>query len=175
MNIFVLDTNPAIAASMHCDQHLHKMILETAQMLSTAAHVRKFSEILPYLYVPAYQKHPCTIWAGESNHNMAWLISLAKALDSIRLDTGSQDTHSSMEVINIIDEYISHHFSFAAPHHVTHFVFAGPPTISIRPSLTIPQKYQLYYRRKYAEWLDNGRRMSYKNRSVPEFMADLIS
>ena len=24
MNIFVLDTNPALAASYHCDQHLHK-------------------------------------------------------------------------------------------------------------------------------------------------------
>ena len=25
MNIFVLDTDPSIAASYHCDQHLHKM------------------------------------------------------------------------------------------------------------------------------------------------------
>ena len=36
MNIFVLDKNPRIAALYHCDKHCVKMILETAQMLSTA-------------------------------------------------------------------------------------------------------------------------------------------
>jgi hypothetical protein len=39
MNIFVLDKNPKIAAVMHCDKHVPKMILETAQMLSTAHRV----------------------------------------------------------------------------------------------------------------------------------------
>ena len=39
MNIFVLDKNPRIAAEMHCDKHCVKMILETAQMLSTAHRV----------------------------------------------------------------------------------------------------------------------------------------
>lgn len=34
MNIFVLDTDPAIAASYHCDQHLHKMIFIFAGPLS---------------------------------------------------------------------------------------------------------------------------------------------
>ena len=36
MNIFVLDASPLRAAEMHCDKHVPKMILETAQMLSTA-------------------------------------------------------------------------------------------------------------------------------------------
>ena len=30
MNTFVLDTDPKVAASYHADQHLHKMILESA-------------------------------------------------------------------------------------------------------------------------------------------------
>jgi len=37
MNIFFLDKDPKIAAQMQCDKHVVKMILETAQMLSTAA------------------------------------------------------------------------------------------------------------------------------------------
>lgn len=36
MNIFVLDRDPYIAASYHCDKHVVKMICEYAQLLSTA-------------------------------------------------------------------------------------------------------------------------------------------
>ena len=37
MNIFVLDTCPINSALMACDKHVVKMVLETAQMLSTVA------------------------------------------------------------------------------------------------------------------------------------------
>jgi hypothetical protein len=33
MNIFVLDRNPMVCAMYHCDKHVPKMILETAQMI----------------------------------------------------------------------------------------------------------------------------------------------
>ena len=36
MNIFYLDKNPITAAKMSCDKHVCKMIIESAQMLSTA-------------------------------------------------------------------------------------------------------------------------------------------
>jgi len=36
MNIFRLDNDPRVAARMHCDKHVVKMILEYAQLLSTA-------------------------------------------------------------------------------------------------------------------------------------------
>lgn len=36
MNIFYLDHDPAIAATMHLDKHVVKMVLEYAQLLSTA-------------------------------------------------------------------------------------------------------------------------------------------
>ena len=39
MNIFVLDTNPKICAQYHVDKHVVKMILELAQILSTAHRV----------------------------------------------------------------------------------------------------------------------------------------
>ena len=35
MNIFVLDTDPVKCAQSHCDKHVVKMVLETAQLLST--------------------------------------------------------------------------------------------------------------------------------------------
>ena len=60
MNIFILDRNPRIAAHMHCDEHLNKMILEGAQMLSTVANglLHKESSML---YSSTYENHPC-VW-----------------------------------------------------------------------------------------------------------------
>ena len=42
MNIFFLDKTPDGSAEMLCDKHVPKMLLESAQMLSTA--VRKYEE-----------------------------------------------------------------------------------------------------------------------------------
>lgn len=39
VNVFMLDLDPVLAARYHCDKHVVKMILETAQLLSTAWHV----------------------------------------------------------------------------------------------------------------------------------------
>ena len=36
MNIFILDNDPVKAAQQQCDKHIPKMIVESAQMLSTA-------------------------------------------------------------------------------------------------------------------------------------------
>ena len=36
MNIFFLDKTPELSAKMLCDKHIPKMLLESAQMLSTA-------------------------------------------------------------------------------------------------------------------------------------------
>lgn len=38
MNIFILDENPQKCAEYHCDKHVVKMILETAQILCTVRH-----------------------------------------------------------------------------------------------------------------------------------------
>lgn len=39
MNIFILDKDPVISAQLQCDKHVVKMIVESAQMLSTAHRV----------------------------------------------------------------------------------------------------------------------------------------
>ena len=36
MNIFYLDNDPVKCAEMHCDKHIVKMIIEYAQLMSTA-------------------------------------------------------------------------------------------------------------------------------------------
>ena len=55
------------------DIRKNKMILESAQMLSTAVRVLCPDTDLS-VYKVAYLNHPCTIWAAESPENCAWLL-----------------------------------------------------------------------------------------------------
>ena len=78
MNIFHLHKDPKICAKYHCDKHVVKMILETAQMLSTA-YRRNFGNNND-LYKTAYPKHPMTIWVGDSGCNFKWSLNLLDEL-----------------------------------------------------------------------------------------------
>ena len=82
MNIFYLDKDPVIAAQMSCDRHVVKMILESAQMLSTAVRVQSGDEIADKLglYKMAHKNHPSTIWVRKSFFNYSWLYKHMIAL-----------------------------------------------------------------------------------------------
>ena len=75
MNIFLLSFNPRIAAEHHCDKHVVKMILETAQLLYSA-----FPSVPIGGYKKTHVNHPCAIWTRESQDNYAWLCELGLAL-----------------------------------------------------------------------------------------------
>ena len=64
MNIFYLDRNPVVAAQMMCDKHVVKMILESAQILSTAHRVLDGDEHADNvgMYKMTHKNHPSTIW-----------------------------------------------------------------------------------------------------------------
>lgn len=78
MNIFVLDSNPRLAAQYHCDSHVVKMVLESAQLLSTVHH--KCGTWCPPMYKPTHQQHPCSLWLMESQANYIWCWQLLDAL-----------------------------------------------------------------------------------------------
>ena len=80
MNIFYLDRDPFTAARYHCDKHVVKMILETAQLLSTAHHLCDTTVDRNILYRPTHVNHPSAIWVRESNSNYQWTWELLYAL-----------------------------------------------------------------------------------------------
>lgn len=94
MNIFYLDKHAGKAAEMMHDKHVVKMILETAQLLSTAhrvldgemyigktantgRNVKRWKMDDEYmentLYKATHINHPSAVWARESNNNYTWL------------------------------------------------------------------------------------------------------
>jgi hypothetical protein len=75
MNIFYLSPHPKIAAKWHCDKHIVKMILEYAQLLSTAHHEL---DGVPSIecYKSTHKNHPSAIWARENDKHYKWLWAL---------------------------------------------------------------------------------------------------
>jgi hypothetical protein len=80
MNIFFLAFNPQKAAEYHCDKHVVKMILETAQLLYTAHWVEARMDLPQNAYKKTHMNHPCAIWTRESRSNYVWLCQLGMAL-----------------------------------------------------------------------------------------------
>ncbi|AIL65446.1 hypothetical protein NOVO_05375 [Rickettsiales bacterium Ac37b] len=79
MNIFATDLCPKLCAHNLDDRRLIKMILESAQLLSTAIFINsniKHNE----LYKPTHIKHPCTIWVSLNRSNWMWLYKHLEAL-----------------------------------------------------------------------------------------------
>jgi hypothetical protein len=77
MNIFYLHTDPRKAAQYHCDKHVVKMIIESAQMLYCAHWVLNPEGLPENAYKMAHKNHPSSIWVRESHTNYMWLSSLA--------------------------------------------------------------------------------------------------
>jgi len=69
MNIFYLDECPTEAAKLQCDKHVVKMILETAQLLSTAH--AELDGTSP-AYKPTHKNHPSAVWVRSSAAAYLW-------------------------------------------------------------------------------------------------------
>ena len=99
MNIFYLDHDVRKCAEMHNDKHTVKMILEYAQLLSTAHRVldgtisvgksasgrKKTSYVLMdnrefILYSATHVNHPSAVWVIQSYANYVWLSKLLTEL-----------------------------------------------------------------------------------------------
>ena len=71
-----------------CDKHIPKMTLETFQMLGSALRRHGATDDQMPLtskgtpLIGGYKNHPCTVWAGDSRTNYAWLSLHGRALCS---------------------------------------------------------------------------------------------
>lgn len=74
MNIFYLHDDPLNAARYHCDKHVVKMILEYAQLLSTAHHMLDGDDAPEGIYKCTHKNHPSAVWVRQSKDNYIWTL-----------------------------------------------------------------------------------------------------
>ena len=156
MNIFHLDKNPKICAEYHCDRHVVKMILETAQMLSTA-YRKKFGDN-DDLYKTAYPKHPMTIWVGDSGDNFFWSVQLLDQL-LYQYTVRYKKVHKTIKISNLL--------------HSKHKLWHTWKTEFTPPPLCMPDEYKSDdYIQSYRNYYigDKKRFARYTSVDTPEFM-----
>jgi hypothetical protein len=93
MNIFYIDHDPIKAAQGMVDKHVVKMILESAQLLSTAHRLLDGTQVegtsktgrkakrwilhdgrQDVLYLATHIHHPSAVWCRQSVENYSWLV-----------------------------------------------------------------------------------------------------
>lgn len=76
MNIFLTSPDPVKCAVALDDKRVNKMAVETAQLLSTACHLRG----VDIGYNMTHYRHPCSIWSRKTSGNFSWLVDHGIAL-----------------------------------------------------------------------------------------------
>lgn len=84
MNIFILDESINESVKCYVDRHCTKIVIELAQMLSTAHRVLSSDEtqLNPVIYKKTHVNHPCSKWIRESKGNYDWAYRMFAELCS---------------------------------------------------------------------------------------------
>lgn len=168
MNIFYTNSNPYICAKEHCNVHQNKMIIEYAQMLSSAHRIldgTKYTIITPrkktiyelhderqdILYKATHINHPCSKWIRISNENYQWVYETLYHLCKLYY-MRNQKHHKTSNLLSLLSE---------SPMNIPIGTFTTPPK-------AMPDEYKIgdtissyknYLCAKYHDWLTRERKM----------------
>lgn len=169
MNIFYLDKNPRVAAEYHCDKHVVKMILESAQLLCSAhrfidgkMHIglsqsgRKQKRWTlddsreNVLYKAGWSNHPSAIWARSHIDHYRYLFDLFSFLiDEYKYRYKGKD-HKCQELIpHLIDAPFNINFegNWQEPPQ------AMPEECKVPgDSVTAYRNYYIMHKSRFAKW-----------------------
>lgn len=180
MNIFYLDEDPVIAAQMHCDRHTVKMIIEYAQIMSTAHRVldgdlyedrtannRRIkrwrlsdNHMENVVYKASHINHPSTKWTRASDSNYQFVYDMFVALcDEYTHRYGR--VHLTEEKLKDILQHL--------PNNIPSADFVEPPQAmpdDVKDSVVVDayQNYYRVYKKDFAKWTD---------RETPSFMGNI--
>lgn len=152
MNIFYLSRDPVLCAEMHCDKHVVKMILETAQLLSTAHHM--LGSTAPYK--PTHKNHPSAVWARSGRYQYRWLYELLEALSSEYTQRYGKVHLTWQKCSQALSE---------APKGIPEIEWTDPPQCmpdECKDPTGAVIAYRNYYMFKRAEWLNRGIEMRWR-------------
>jgi len=193
MNIFYLSIHPHTAAQQLHDKHVVKMILESAQMLSTYYHYMK-QDIPLYLQKqlckPTHQNHPCNKWLRSSEWNVLWLLEHAKELLALytviyrkihKMDhlihiLDREINMNRFNVINIIKEHDAPPQCMPVEYQIIHNESYTPhaATITAYRNYYLHEKLQTWYPSKN-KWIANKWTGAFGEDRTPQFVKDFLT
>ena len=167
MNIFYLDSDTKRCAEMHLDKHCSKMLVEYAQLMSTAHRVCDGTEYYDktknnrrikrwrvnensenILYKASHVNHPSNVWTRTSKHNYAWLYEMWCHLhEEFKIRYGKE--HMSYVKLNEILKYPPINISdspFSQP------LQAMPEDVKDTDAIVAYRNYYIKYKKDIATW-----------------------
>ena len=158
MNIFATSSCPTDCANSLDDIRGNKLILENAQMLSTALRSRGCTH--PSLYKPFNPKHPCNVWVYTTLENFQWLVEHSYALCSLK-----PTKHSSMKVIQLCEKL--------GPNYLPSLFLSKFANCAKNDSLGIDYTaypvYEAYRKYLVCRWEHDTIKLTWKNRNKPSW------
>lgn len=170
MNVFYLHNDTKTCAEMHLDKHCVKMILEYAQLLSTAHRMLDGDHYIDkssgraiqrwrvedertekMLFKASHINHPSAIWARSNNENYHWLGQLL-------LELCAEYTHRYNKVHSVDASGLAHFLSTYQPKNIPVGDFTEPPPAMPDyckvpgDSIASYRKYYLLEKRRFAVW-----------------------
>lgn len=145
MNIFYLSRNIQECARFHCDRHVNKMILESAQLMASVHHLTNAQAVteIPSLYRLTHKNHPCAVWARKSLQHYEYLFSLCLFLnEEAQYRYGHTKNHLSLDKIISWPVPSIPDIEFVEPPKCVHDDFKGMDDVV--------EAYRAYYRRDKA-------------------------
>lgn len=177
VNIFYIDEDPMQAAIWMVDKHVVKMILESAQLLSTAHRVLDGSEVsgktrtgrnvrrwvLPdardkVIYQATHINHPSAVWCRQSVENYNWLADHLFALMHEYTYRYNKKHACDGDIAYMLQ---------SPPHNLKEYDWTPMPS-AMAPEYIISDDPLTNYRNYYK--LGKIRMHSWKNRAAPEWI-----
>lgn len=178
MNLFYLDIRPDKCAQLHCDKHVVKMIIEYAQLMSTAhrlidgtqyqgktklgRNIKRWkhpnSNMEGVLYKASHINHPTAIWTRQKKGNYEFLYKLFCSLCDEYTHRYGKVHMTDTKLRDLLSE---------PPANIAEGSFSAPPPAMPddckQPNvLKSYHKYYRVYKKDFAKWT---------NRPVPNFMS----
>jgi hypothetical protein len=174
VNIFYLHNTPKKCAEMHCDRHVLKMVIEYAQLMSTAHRVLDGKEYIDLtangrkikrwrmddpkfengLMKASHVNHPSGVWVRTSKENYVWLLKMW-------LHLLSEYTHRYGKQ-HACEKYID--FLYSPPKNISSVPFTEP-TPAMPDECKVPNDSLASYHKYYIERKNHFAR--WKNREIP--------
>jgi len=158
MNIFVTDEDPVKAAKNLCDKHISKMIVESAQMLSTTHWILAGGCPGKEIYKVTHENHPCSKWVRESDGNYHWLWEHATAMcyEYTRRYERIHKTEALIQCLRCPPNGITNYGQNVQTHFVVCFFSKDPESFNkcFVPNNPV-QSYRNYYKldkARFAKW-----------------------
>jgi len=146
MNVFYTNTCPSVAASEHCVRHRNKMIIEYAQLLSTAHHVIDGDRAIQGIYKCTHTNHPSAVWVRQGRTQYQWVLACAKRLCELYRADRWVD-HKTLHTLQILTSF---------PSGLRNTEWTDPPACvadHLKPlNKPVQELYRMYMIEKFNEW-----------------------